>query len=236
LEYDGPVVRHSAAICCLTLIATFGASPPVAEADVGDELFLATILLEQAYFGEILLSGNDLKMGSNATVGASLRVELLLSEWIGLGVEGSANYFRPGEGPTLIIGDTPQAVAFEGRHLIAGTNGFLRVRFRLAGGLSEYYFIGGGGPAFMDYDPNDPNAYGLRIAGAGDMGWTAYARFGVRGELMPGFGALVEIGWIHREHLGAFEHTSFVAGAPVVESFDYVINQMSITLGWYMSR
>lgn len=225
----------SAYLVSITAMTAIAVPPGRAQADVGDELFQATLLFEQAYLGKIHLEGDDVVADSKGTFGASLRVEMLLGEWVGLGVEGNAGYFQADGGPILVVDDTPYAMSFEGHHLIAGTNGFVRLRFGLANGLAEYYFIGGGGPAVIDYDPNDPNAFGNGIAGANGMGWTAYFRFGIRGELVPGFGALVEFGWLHREHQDVFVHTPGIPGAPAA-TFDYVVNQMSITLGWYLSH
>jgi hypothetical protein len=197
-------------------------------------------LFEQGYKGHILFDGYDVRGGTNASLSGTLRLELLLGKWVGLGVEGNAGTFRMGAEsiPFLVAGDGT-VVSLEpndGRHFVGGTYGFVRLRFGLNSGRGEYYFIGGGGPAFMRNDENDPNQYGMALSGNSDVGWTAYARFGIRGEILPGLGALLEIGWLHREHLEAFTQPFDLVGTPVIKPFDYVINQVSFTVGWYLAR
>jgi len=228
------VARH---IASLAVIAALGLAPSAARADVTDELFQASILFEQAYLGNVRLGDHDLlQPQAPPTLGAALRVELLITKWIGLGVEGSAAYFGVRDAAVVPGARVLTPITFERHSLIAGTNGFLRLRFGLNNGWGEYYFIGGGGPAFMDHDTNDPSQYGPMVSGGSDMGWTAYGRFGMRGELVPGFGALVEIGYIHREHLDAFEFRYTESGSEMVTNLDYISNQLSITIGWYVSR
>jgi hypothetical protein len=214
-------------------------APKPAAADMNDEIFQVTLVYEQAYKGWVLLDGQDLRAGTNGTQGGALRVELLPVRWIGVGLEGSASWIRMGQQfvPLIYVGSQPFGLHIEDdRHLVLGGNGFLRLRFPLLNGRGEYYFIGGGGVGFMNHDRNDPNQYGVGLMGNSELGWTAYVRFGLRGELTPGLGALVEIGWVHREHLDAFEHDLSVAGSTVTRNFDYVINQISVDIGWYISR
>jgi hypothetical protein len=213
--------------------------PSPAAADLGDEIFQVSLVYEQAYKGWILLDGHELRAGTNGTQGGALRAELLAGRWIGVGVEGSANWIRMGQQlvPLIYVGSQPFGLQMEDdRHLVLGANGFLRLRFVLNHGRGEYYFIGGAGVGFMNHDRDDPNQYGVGLTGNSELGWTACARFGLRGELTPGLGALVELGWVHREHLDAFEHDLSVAGSTVTRNFDYVINQLSIDIGWYISR
>ncbi len=231
-----PAVRRLLALLAFLLAPAL--APRVAAADIGDDLFQITLLYEQAYKGFILLDGDALKVGTNGTQGVDLRLELLAGRSIGIGVEGSASWIRMGHQfvPLVYVGSQPFGMTInDGRHLLYGGGGFLRVRFLLNDGRGEYYLIGGGGVGMLNQDGSDPNQYGSSLAGANALGWSSYARFGLRGELTPGLGALVEVGWVHREHLGAFEHTLDVGGSSVTRHFDYVINQLSIEVGWYFS-
>lgn len=212
----------SAGVLALSL-----ARPQGARADVHDDVFVASLSFDQGFVGTTQLRGpGEPRANGRPTLAGTLRLELLFAGHLALGAEGGWRSWRPGGG--TFVDDV--------RFPLADASGFLRVRFPLDDGTAEYYVLVGGGPSWLLH--GDGDAYGPGVTGDAALGWSIFARAGVRAELVPGFGALLELGWVRRQHDAAFDVTpqaDRTHRADAEGSYDLVANQVSVVIGWFVS-
>ncbi|HJK95852.1 MAG TPA: hypothetical protein RMF84_01460, partial [Polyangiaceae bacterium LLY-WYZ-14_1] len=194
----------------------------VAQADVTDDRVLATVGFDQAYLGRAQFDGVGgapvLDDGNRATLGLFGRLEVALPALLSIGAEGAFRWYRT-EGDAVIGDDF-------GR--LADANGFLRLFFPLNDGQGEYYLLAGAGASWL---VDDGRGQGARVDDA--LGWNLFARAGVRGELVDGFGGILEVGWVRRQFGEAFERDDGGAGGP--QTFGFVTNQLTVVIGWYLA-
>lgn len=197
-----------------------GGPPGVARADVTDDQVLVTVGFDQAYLGLAQFDsddGPDLDDRNRATLGLYGRLEVAFPEFLSAGAEGAFRWY-------LTEGDV---VVEDERGRLGDANGFLRLFFPLDDETAEYYLMAGAGASFLLEDD-----LGQDVRVAETLGWNVFARAGVRGELVDGFGGILEVGWVRRQVDGAFEVTDDDGGT---RTFDFVTNQMTIVFGWYVA-